>query len=122
MARTPLRAAQSLKNADITLERRDVLLQRDIFLNYPSIDDTLEIAENVQPETPLLNRMIRVRPLILRGHIVEGLYQEGTLSISLKVEVLEDGLLGQTVRVRNPKTKRELNGKVQNEQTVLIAL
>ncbi len=54
--------------------------------------------------------------------MVEGVYQDGSLSISLKVETLEDGLPGQTVRVRNPKTKRELYGKVQNEQTVLIAL
>jgi flagella basal body P-ring formation protein FlgA len=122
VARTPLARGQSLRSADVTLERRDVLLQRDIFLNFPPPDDTLELAENVQPETPILNRSVRVRPVILRGRLVEGLYQDGTLSISLKVETLEDGLLGQTVRVRNPKTQRELYGKVQNEETVLIAL
>ncbi len=71
---------------------------------------------------PVLNRSVRVRPVIRRGQVVDGVYQDGSLSISLKVETLEDGLLGQTVRVRNPKTKRELYGKVQNEQTVLIAL
>jgi flagella basal body P-ring formation protein FlgA len=91
-------------------------------LNFPPTDDSLEISENVQSEMPLLNRAVRVRPAILRGRIVEGLFQDGTLSISLKVETLEDGLVGQTVRVRNPKTKRELYGKVQNDQTVLISL
>ncbi len=70
---------------------------------------------------PVLNRSVRVRPVIQRGQMVDGVFQDGSLSISLKVETLEDGLLGQTVRVRNPKTKRELYGKVQNEQTVLIA-
>jgi len=104
------------------MERRDVLLIRDIYQNYPPTNDKLEIAEIVQPEAPLLNRSVRERPMVYRGHIVEGLYQDGQLSISLKVEVLEDGLLGQTVRVRNPKTQRELYGKVQNEQTVRIAL
>ena len=54
--------------------------------------------------------------------LVDAVFQDGTLSISLKVEILEDGLLGQTIRVRNPKTKRELYGKVQNEETVLITL
>jgi flagella basal body P-ring formation protein FlgA len=44
------------------------------------------------------------------------------LVISLKVEPLEDGVLGQTVRVRNPINRRELNGKVENEQTILITL
>ena len=40
----------------------------------------------------------------------------------MKVEVLADGLPGQMVRVRNPKTKREFYAKVQDEQTVLINL
>lgn len=70
----------------------------------------------------MLNRSVRARPIVQRGQLVEGIYQDGGLSISLKVELLEDGLPGQTIRVRNPKTKRELHGKVQNEQTVVIAL
>ena len=122
VARSPLARGESLKNADVTLERRDILLQRDVLLNYPPTDDTLELAENVKPETPLSNHSVRVRPLILRGHVVDGVFQDGALSISLKVETLEDGRLGQTVRVLNPKTKRELYGKVQNDQTILISL
>ena len=43
-------------------------------------------------------------------------------SISLKVEALADGLPGQTVRVRNPKTKREFYAKVLEEQIVVINL
>lgn len=122
LARSTLTRGQLVKDADISMERRDVLLQRDIFQHYPTTDDTLEISENVPAGTPVFNRCVRVRPLIQRGHIVEALFQEGSLSISLKVETLEDGALGQTVRVRNPITKRELYGKVQNEQTVLINL
>jgi flagella basal body P-ring formation protein FlgA len=53
---------------------------------------------------------------------VEAVFQEGSMTISLKVEALEDGALGQTVRVRNPKTRRELYGKIQNEDLVSIAL
>ncbi len=122
VAHSPLQRGQSLKDADITMERRDVLLQHDAFLNYSRADDTLQLAENVPAGLPVLNRSIRVRPVIQRGQVVEGLYQDGSLSISLKVEILEDGLLGQTIRIRNPKTRHELYGKVQNEQTVLIAL
>ena len=122
VAQSSLPRGEALRDADVRLERRDVLVHRDLFLNYPTTDDTLQIAEGVQAGEPILNHSIRVRPLILRGRLVEGVYQEGSLSISLKVETLEDGMLGQVVRVRNPKTKRELYGKVQNEQTVLITL
>jgi len=60
--------------------------------------------------------------VIMRGQLVEAVFQEGTLAISLMVETLEDGALGQVVRVRNPKTRRELSGKVENDKTVRISL
>ncbi len=122
LARSTLTRGQSLRDADVTMERRDILLQRDIYLNFPTTDASLELSENIAVGMPILNRSVRVRPTILRGRIVEAVFQDGSLSISLKVETLEDGLLGQTVKVRNPNTKRELYGKVQNEQTVLITL
>ena len=71
---------------------------------------------------PFVDDSIRARPLVLRGQMVEAVFQDGTLGISLMVETLEDGTLGQTVRVRNPKTKRELFGKVENEKTIRITL
>lgn len=122
VARSNLRRGELVRDADISMERRDILLQRDVFMSFPTTEDSLELAENVPTGMPLLNRAVRMRPLIQRGRVVEAVFQDGTLSISLKVETLEDGSLGQTVRVRNPKTKRELYGKVQNEQTVLITL
>ena len=63
-----------------------------------------------------------MRPVVQRGQFVDGLVRDGALNIALKVEVLADGLPGQTVRVRNPKTKREFYAKVQDEQTVVISL
>jgi flagella basal body P-ring formation protein FlgA len=42
--------------------------------------------------------------------------------ISLKVEALEDAVPGQTLRVRNPRTRREFRARVQDEQTVILFL
>jgi flagella basal body P-ring formation protein FlgA len=122
IAHSLLFRGQTLRDADVTLERRDILALREALLAYPDPSGSLELAENVAPGQPLLNRSVRQRPAVLRGQLVEGIYQEGSLSISLKVESLEDGVPGQTVRVLNPSTHRELFGKVQNEQTILIAL
>jgi flagella basal body P-ring formation protein FlgA len=122
MAQSNLLRGQALKDADVTMERSDVLIQRDAFLNFPTTDESLELTENISMGRPVLNRSVRTRPLILRGQIVEGIFQDGALGISLMVETLEDGARGQTVRVRNPKTKRELYGKVENEKTIRITL
>jgi flagella basal body P-ring formation protein FlgA len=122
VAHSALQRGQPLKEADITMERSDVLIQRDAFLNFPTVDDSLELTEGIPAGRPVLNRSVRIRPLILRGQTVEAVFQEGSLAISLLVESLEDGALGQTVRVRNPKTRREIHGKVENEKTIRIDL
>jgi flagella basal body P-ring formation protein FlgA len=122
LAHSRLTRGQLLRDADVTLERRDILALHDVLLDIPKDDSSLELAENIAAGMPLFNRSARPRPLIKRGQMVEAVYEEGSLKISLKMQTLEDGLPGQTVRLRNPKTNRELNGKVQNEEIVRIAL
>ena len=60
--------------------------------------------------------------MVFRGHLLDAIVQEGGLVISVKVEALENGAPGQTVRVRNLNSKREFRGKVQNEETVIVGL
>jgi flagella basal body P-ring formation protein FlgA len=122
VADAPLSRGILLKDAPISLQRRDVLLFRDACTNFPTDDTSLEISENIAAGLPVLNRAIRTRPAVLRGRLVDGIFQQGALTIALKVEPLEDGLPGQTIRIRNPKTNRELYGKVKNDQTILITL
>lgn len=122
VAHAPLLRGQLLEDADIVLERRDVLAERETPVHFPVTDSELELTENVQAGMPVVARMVRGRPLVRRGQLVEALFRDGGLTISLKVESLEDGALGQMVRVRNPRTRRELYGKVQNEDLILITL
>ena len=119
---TPLQRGQMLGRNDLVQERRDLLSVRDTLAVMPSDDLALELTDNVAVGSPLLQRCVRLRPVVHRGDLVEALIREGALTISLKVEVLEEGACGQAVRVRNPYTKRELRGKVQNEQTILVNL
>ncbi|MCX8155506.1 MAG: flagellar basal body P-ring formation chaperone FlgA [Verrucomicrobiae bacterium] len=118
----PLKRGQPLERQALSLERRDVLALRDVLDALPAEPEALEITENLPAGVPLTRRALRLKPILSRGQLVRGLVQDGALSIALKVEVLEDGAPGQWIRVRNPQSKRELRGKVQDEQTVLIVL
>ncbi|MEK7675881.1 MAG: flagellar basal body P-ring formation chaperone FlgA [Verrucomicrobiota bacterium] len=122
VARSTLRRGQLLASADLAQERRDVLLLRDLLDAAATQDSTLELAENVPAGIPLTLRSVRIRPLVHRGKVVEALVRDGALHISLKVEVLEEGIPGQTVRVRNLQSRREFYGKVHDEQTILVSL
>jgi flagella basal body P-ring formation protein FlgA len=122
VAHSPIARGQLLRDADITLERRDMLSQHEDCIPFPVTDNLLEASGSIQAGMPVTCRLTRARPIMRRGQLVQAVYQDGPMIISLKVEALEDGALGQTVRVRNPKTRRELYGKIQTEDLVSIAL
>jgi flagella basal body P-ring formation protein FlgA len=122
VARSTLQRGQLLQDADITQEKRDILTLRDAITKLPTNDRGVEIGESIQAGAALGPRSFRLRPVIFRGAVADAMVQEGGLTISVKVEVLEDGVPGQTVRVRNVKSKKEFRGKVQNEETILVYL
>ncbi len=121
VTRSAVFRGQSPLEADLVRERRDVLTLRDAITGFPE-QDGIEFAESVPPGQPLLVRHLKIRTAVKRGKVVEGLFRDGLMSISLKVEALEDGIPGQTIRVRNLQTRKEFRGKVQNEQTILLML
>jgi flagella basal body P-ring formation protein FlgA len=122
VAGSALQRGQLLRDADVVQEKRDVLVVRDALGSLVRDDAHLELAENLSAGAPLTPRSLRMRPIVRRGGIVEALIEEGAMTISVKAEALEDGLPGQTIRARNLKSKREFRGKVQNEETIVVAL
>ncbi len=113
---------QPLTLAPLTQERRDVLAMRDPVVVLPTSPDDYEMAEILRSGMPLSSRSFRLRPVIRRGKLADAVIADGSMTISVKVEALEDGVPGQVIRVRNLKSKREFRGKVQNEETISVSL
>ena len=122
IARVPLRRGQVLLPEAAALERRDVLTLREAVMADPGAGGTLELTETVPAGGLLYVRSVRPRTIVHRGDVVLAMFQEGAMTISLRVEVLEEGGTGQEIRVRNPSSRREFRGKVQDEQTILVSL
>jgi flagella basal body P-ring formation protein FlgA len=122
VAQSPLTRGQLIAKADLKREQRDVLVLREACWDGTEIEEaTNELAVNLPAGGPLYASSVKPRTLIRRGQLAEALFQDGALLVSLEVEVLEDGASGQTVRVRNPRSRTIFHGKVQNEQTILVA-
>ena len=122
VANSPLRRGQPLKQADVRLERWDVLRLREPLDPSELSKPSLELTQNIPVGKPLLSRSVRLRPLVRRGQVVKALLHNGLFSISCKVQVLENGLFGETIRVRNLRSKREFYGKVYDERTITVSL
>jgi flagella basal body P-ring formation protein FlgA len=122
VAHSPIKRGETLYNADVVRERRDVLPVRDALADFDAQDTTLEFSEPIVTGNVILDRTLKPRAVLHRGQVAQALMQDGALSITMKVEVLEDGVAGQTIRARNPVTRRDVSGKVVNDQTILLTL
>ncbi|HVM59900.1 MAG TPA: flagellar basal body P-ring formation chaperone FlgA [Verrucomicrobiae bacterium] len=121
VAQSALHRGELFAASDCLRERRDVLTCRQAYLGDAD-RTTREISENISAGAVILERHVRPRTVVRRGQVAEAVVRDGAMEISLKVEVLEDGALGQQVRVRNPQSNREFRGKVENEGTISVSL
>lgn len=119
-----MKRGEVLQPSELGRERRDLLISR----NHVTVDslevgpNEWELTENLASGAPLNRWSLRRKPVVYRGQLADALVHNGPLTISLKVQVLEDAIPGQSVRIRNPNTKRELQGKVNHDQTISIQL
>lgn len=113
---------RALRDADVRIEERDLLQVREPLNPGLREDPSLELAENLYPGAPITLRSIRRRPVVVRGKLLDAVVQQGSLQITVKVQALEDGLPGQTIRVRNARSRREFQALVQNEAVVVVPL
>lgn len=122
ITRSTIKRGTAVTAADLIRERRDILNFRESLAEFSNENATLEFCEPVPANAPVYARALKARTVIHRGQIAEARIQEGALQISLKVEVLEDGAPGQLIRARNLASRRDITGRVLDEQTLLIPL
>ncbi len=63
---------------------------------------------------------LKKEPLVRRGEEVNVIFRKGSLEISFVGEALDNGFLGDTIRVRSANTGKILRGRVISEGSVLV--
>lgn len=117
-----IKRGEPLLLSDLETKVCNVLYQPGALENLPTNLSLYEAAVNIPKGTVLKRDMIRPKPLIAKGQILKGVYLDGALRIELKVQALEEGTVGQIIRIKALQTNRELKGVVKNEELVEIVL
>lgn len=121
VTRSAIKRGTPLDAADLAQERRDVLANlRDPPWSGQEIAPHFQAMYDIPAGAVLPARAVKSRPVIQRGHYAQAVANDGLLTVSTKVEALEDGAPGDTIRARNPRTKKEIRGKVIDEDTIQI--
>lgn len=104
--REPVANATPLDALAMDTRRFDALREREAIVADSSAE--LNFARNVPAGRLLTWRDVVRRPLIRRGQAVEVLATSGALTITLRGVALQDAARGESVRVRNPDSKKDI--------------
>lgn len=122
ITRAAAQRGDDLSKLDLAQERRDVMNLQGGFWTGPGTGPAQSLTQNLSAGAILFGRQTQLMPVIRRGELVDAIISDKALQVRLKVEVLEDGAPGQSVRIRNNTTRKELRGKVINENTIQVEL
>ena len=93
---------------------------RDIPADFPVLRDREELAGQVALKTILPGRAVppdAVRPphTVEAGNTVTVTLKDGALSITMKAVALQDGVIGESIRVRNGQNGRTICAVIRSE-------
>ncbi len=80
----------------------------------------LQAVRSLAPGVPLNRLHLRAAPLVARGSAVPFEFRRGGLLLRGSGTALQDGALGETIRVLNPATRATLNGVVGDNGVVTV--
>jgi flagella basal body P-ring formation protein FlgA len=121
----PVLKSAAMKGQPITAD--DIVMQ-DVSASqvFPStITDPaqltgMEAVRNLDAFQPINRLHVRVSPVIARGSTVTIRFVKGGVELTSKGQAMEDGRLGQSIRVLNPSSRTTLVGTVQPNGVVEI--
>lgn len=106
--------------ADVRVERRSSDRVPAAALRYPTDAVGKEVVRSLAPGEIVTAGFLTARVLVRRGSPVTLRLDGRGFSIVARGVAAEDGALGQTVRVVNPVSRREMTGTVEDDRTIRI--
>ncbi|HBO58375.1 MAG TPA: flagella basal body P-ring formation protein FlgA [Alphaproteobacteria bacterium] len=118
--RHALTAGQIVTEADVFMKKTPQ--ERARRLKIAALGDLIgkEIKRPVRAGQPLDDSDVRVRPMITKGKAVTLSFVKGGIMLSAQGKALENGGLGDTVRVMNTQSKSVVQGTVTSPDTITI--
>lgn len=111
---------EALTSLNLALEEKEIgFLAKDVARQDFPVDGKL-VQKVFRAGEIIDTRYIKTVPIIIRNTPVSVIFKSSSVTITLPAEALEDGNLGDYVRVRSDKLKKNYVGKVISANTVLI--
>ncbi len=120
VAKRKMERHKVLENEDITIEERDLnAMSGEAITDIGSIVGK-RTTRAVAPKQPVVASMVEMPPLIKRGDAVTVVARYKNLRITTLAEAKDDGRLGETIRLENVDSKKEVKAIVTGDKQAEI--
>lgn len=120
VAQDVINRGKSLSSSNLTLEKKELGLMaenaaREDFSPYNSF-----VKKTFKPGDIIDTRYVEQIPLIIKNNPVSVVFKSSEITITMSAKALDNGKIGDYIRVRNNKYKKDYIGKVISANTVLV--
>lgn len=109
-----------LTQADLRFERMDISRYSGAYITDPKQLIGKQLTRPVQIGQPFIMHMLKAPISVRRGDKVQLLTKSKSFQISVQGEALMDGAIGDTIQVRNIRSKRIIQGRLLGNGTVFV--
>ncbi|MDQ2843476.1 MAG: flagellar basal body P-ring formation chaperone FlgA, partial [Acidobacteriota bacterium] len=120
IATTDLHGGDLLRPDQFKTEPYEGPIRREKFLYNSAQADGMLVRRPVANGSPLTEDMFDSPPAVQRGDLVNAIVQTGGARLEVQAVAENDGRLGQTISVRNPRSGRSFHARVEEKGTVVV--
>ena len=122
IATQPINRDDSISPANIEQARRDI---SNLAATASRVTDDLSftrVKRSFRTAEILDHRFIEKDPIVLRNSLVSIVFRSPEVNITISGEAMENGHIGDMVRVRSKDFKKEYTGKVIDRGAVMVSI
>ena len=116
----PIQRNDAITGANVQLLERDISKYAATAARSSSELTNTRVKKTFRAGEILDHRFVEKDPIVIRNSLVAIIFQSSTVSVSITGEAMEDGGMGDIVRVRNKKFNKEYAGKIIDRGVVLV--
>lgn len=109
----------TVQPSDVRVQQMPMTAGSGVYLESPSEAVHSEVLRDLPAGTPLRRSDLRPVILVKRGQLVQFSVGQSTgFMVSARVEALQDGRMGEAIKLKNPESGRVLSGVVKGPNQV----
>jgi flagellar basal body P-ring formation protein FlgA len=120
LVRRAIERGEALRAEDVTVERREISDKAAGLLVDPSEAEGRVARVPLAASIPLRRDMLAAPPVVRRGDAVLLVAQRGSMRLTVPAEVKDDAGLGESVKVTNRVSRKDVVGRVLDARTVAV--